>query len=557
MSDREKELIRSLWERDPSLWKEEPEHRKVIANRLGWLDAPDVMSQRLGEFSSLAAEVKEAGFTNAVLLGMGGSSLCPEVCSLTFGSAPGHPPLTVLDTTDPASILNVEKNLDLAKTLFIVSSKSGDTIETLSLYEYFFARMQEEKGGRAGENLLAITDPEVPLAKIAGEKGFRRLFLNPPDIGGRYSALSYFGLVPAAVIGMDVKTLLVRAQEMARRCRPEIPTEENPGLRLGISLAENAAQGRDKITIICSPPIASFGTWLEQLMAESTGKEGKGLVPIEGEPLGSPAVYDKDRLFIYLHLDYLTPVNAWHLKAEDKLCALEEAGHPVVELCLEDPYDLGGEFFRWEVATAAAGAILGVNPFDEPNVRESKENTARLLKEFAAKGCLPEEEPLLEEGGLSLYGDPGMFEAARKSLPDCLKAFFSLARPGDYLALMAYLERSAETHSKLSDIRLILRDTFRLASTLGYGPRFLHSTGQLHKGGPEVGLFIQITSEDAQDVPIPGKPYGFSTLKAAQAMGDFRALQRRGRRVIRLHLAEAGGGLQKLATLCTSLEMGR
>jgi glucose-6-phosphate isomerase len=489
---------------------------------------------------------------------MGGSSLCPDVCRATFGTAPGFLQLHVLDSTVPGSVAQIEKSVDLAHTLFLVSSKSGGTIEPNSFFKYFYERVRALKGERAGENFVAITDPGTSLEKLASEKKFRRVFHGVPDIGGRYSALSNFGMVPAALAGVDVQTLLERAERMVHASGACVPTKENPGMVLGATLAEAARRGRDKITFVISGGIETFADWVEQLIAESTGKEDKGLLPVAGEALGGPGVYGKDRLFVHLKLE-----SEAEGSDEQALNALETAGHPVIRLSLHDKFDLGQEFFCWEVATATAGALLGINPFDQPNVQESKDNTNRLLQQFLSQGKFGEEELALEADGIQLYSSPEIHASletaaaarGRKShLPEgYLAAFLNQARPGDYVALLAYLEPTAENGALLESLRTRLRDATHLATTLGYGPRYLHSTGQLHKGGANNGLFIQITAGDAQDLPIPGEPYSFSILKQAQALGDLRSLESKQRRVIRLHLGkDVGVQLARLEKLVES-----
>jgi glucose-6-phosphate isomerase len=504
-----------LWTRNASLWKSDPEIQMRIKDRLGWMNVVKTMAGRAGELKEFVRSVRGEGFTDAVLLGMGGSSLCPEVCRLTFGRSNGYPDLKVLDSTDPATIIHTEKNLDLAKTVFIVASKSGTTLEVQCLQRYFYQKLGTVKNGPAGGHFIAITDPGTSLDRAAREQGFCKIFLNPPDIGGRYSALSYFGLVPAALIGIDPDRFLDRAEKMVERCGPGIPAEENPGIRLGAILGELGKAGRDKITLIGSPPLQSFGLWVEQLVAESTGKEGKGLVPIEGEEIGPPEAYGQDRLFIFFSAG--SPVGP---ELEKAVRALESDGHPVVRIHLEDALDLAGEFFRWEVATAVAGAILEVNPFDEPNVTESKENSRRILDGLNRTGRLPPQEKFKAETG----------EAVLK--------FLKNAKASDYVALLAYLERSESSEKLLQEVRSTVRDRFRLATTLGYGPRFLHSTGQLHKGGPPNGLFLQITADDREDIPVPGEKYTFGTLKKAQALGDFGSLINKGRRAFQIHLGQ-------------------
>jgi transaldolase/glucose-6-phosphate isomerase len=537
----EQKFPQRLWDRDPSLWKNDPAHQGVIRNALGWLRISHAMLGHLEELSRFVEEVKSAGFTHAVVLGMGGSSLCPDVCRATFGTAPGYLELHVLDSTVPARVVQLEKSVKLAHTLFLVSSKSGGTVEPNSFFKYFYERVRALKGERAGENFVAITDPGTSLEELASEKKFRRVFAGVPDIGGRYSALSNFGMVPAALAGVDVQTLLERAERMVHACGACVPAKENPGMVLGATLAEAAQRGHDKVTFAISRGIEAFADWLEQLIAESTGKEGKGLLPVAGEALGEPGVYGKDRIFVHLKLEREVEGSV-----EQALDALEKAGHPIIRISLRDKLDLGQEFFRWEVATATAGALLGIDPFDQPNVQESKDNTKRLLQQFLSQGRFGEEAPALEADGLQLYLSPeiraslGAAEAApgrkSRSLEEYLAAFLKQTRPGDYVALTAYLEPSAENAAALESVRLRLRDSLRLATTLGYGPRFLHSTGQLHKGGANNGLFIQITADDAQDLPIPGEPYSFSTLKQAQALGDLRSLETKQRRVLRLHL---------------------
>jgi glucose-6-phosphate isomerase len=544
-----------LWDRDASLWKNDPAQQRVIRNALGWLRIPHAMLEHLEALSRFVQEVKAAGYSHAVVLGMGGSSLCPDVCRATFGAAPGYLELHVLDSTVPASVARIEKCVDLAHTLFLVSSKSGGTIEPNSFFKYFYERVRAWKGASAGENFVAITDPGTSLERLASEKQFRRVFSGVPDIGGRYSALSNFGMVPAALAGVDVQSLLERAERMVHASGACVPVKENPGMVLGATLAEAARRGRDKVTFVISRAIASFADWLEQLIAESTGKEGRGLVPVAGEPLGAPEVYGKDRIFVHLELD-----SEAEGSDEEALDALEAAGHPVLRISLRDKLDLGQEFFRWEVATATVGALLGIDPFDQPNVQESKDNTNRLLQQFVSEGKFGEERAVLEADGIRLFASPEIratldaalaAEGGKASLVEgYLAAFLNQARPGDYVALMAYLAPSAENTAALQSLRVLFRDSLRLATTLGYGPQFLHSTGQLHKGGANNGLFIQITADDAQDLPIPGEPYSFSILKQAQALGDLHSLESKQRRVVRLHLkgdvAVQLGRLEKL-----------
>jgi transaldolase / glucose-6-phosphate isomerase len=524
-----------LWDGDPALWTSDPKAQASVRNGLGWLRVADEMAGRLDDLHQFTRDVRAAGFRHVVHMGMGGSSLAPLVFQRTFPVGEGALPLVVLDTTDPATILAVERSVSLAETLFIVASKSGTTAEPLAFGEYFYRKVRALKGARTGENFVAITDPDTPLAAAGAERGYRRVFPNFSDIGGRYSALSYFGLVPAALMGVDVASIVDRARQMARACGPEVPVRQNPGVSLGVAMGELARRGRDKVTLIVEPRVATLGLWLEQLIAESTGKAGAGILPVATEPLGDAAEYGEDRLLAYLRLG-----------PDDGLARgvdmLRRAGHPVVTIEMDDPLGLGGEFFRWELATATAGAILGINAFDQPNVQESKDNTDRLLDLVRTTGRLPEEAPALVEGGLALYG-----ERVEATAAGTLAGFFGQARPGDYVALTAYLTETPETDRALQVFRALIRTRTRLATTLGYGPRYLHSTGQYHKGGPNTGLFIQLTVDDREDAPVPGSPYSFGVFKRAQALGDLEALRRHGRRVLRIHLgSDAAGGLGPL-----------
>jgi transaldolase/glucose-6-phosphate isomerase len=515
-----------LWRKDASLWKSDAEDQKIIANALGWLHVAEKMEENLGDLLDFAAEVRSAGLGKVVHLGMGGSSLAPLVFERTFKPGANGLPLTVLDTTDPTSILNIERRNTLEDTLFIAASKSGTTAETRALADYFYHWTSTHKVPPVGDNFVAITDPGTPLAELAGELEFRRVFLNFTDIGGRYSALSYFGLVPAALMGLDLEEMLARALRMVHACASSVPAHENPGVSLGAALGELAMHGRDKVTFLVPDSMAAFGMWLEQLIAESTGKEGKGIVPVAGEPVGAPLVYGNDRFFVYFRIKDEVD------KTLDKLVEdLEDAGHPVFTIQLQDPLDLVQEFFRWEIATATAGSILGINAFNQPNVQESKDNTNRLLAEVEEEGYLEEKEPDLVEDRVGLYAP----EVA-PTMAETLAEFFSLGKPGDYVAMMAYLTEDPETDRALQQIRVILRNSLHLATTLGYGPRFLHSTGQLHKGGPNSGLFIQITADDTDRPRLRNEPYTFDVFKRAQAIGDLDALRRHGRRVLRVHL---------------------
>ncbi len=529
----ERQAVSRLWAKDAALWKAEPAHQAVIKNSLGWLTVMETSRQQAADLAAFATEVGRAGITDALLLGMGGSSLCPDVLRLTFGQGAGHLRLTVLDSTDPSTIQPLDWSLDLAHTLVIVASKSGTTPEIAAFSRYFFAKVKALLGDRAGQQFVAITDPGTPLERAGAKAGFRRIFLNAADIGGRYSALSLFGMLPAALMGVDAPRLLERADHMAQACGAAVPLQENPGAWLGAVIGTLAKAGRDKLTFICSPEIASFGTWVEQLIAESTGKDGTGIVPVEGEGVPDPAAYRGDRLFVYAKLQ-----ESQDHTRDQSIRTLEQAGHPVVTILLKDRYDLGAEFFRWEVATALAGAVLGVNPFDQPNVQESKDNTRRLLEEFKAKGHLPESQPLLKADAVCLYGDAAAATSLKgaQSLAEALRTYLGHRKVNEYVALLSYLPGMAGNAELLAAIRLAIRNRYRTATTLGYGPRYLHSTGQLHKGGGDHGIFLQFTGEEPVDLPIPGEPYSFGTMKAAQALGDLASLQSHGRRVLRLHI---------------------
>lgn len=534
-------FVRRIWDKDATLWKSEEAHQKIIRNALGWLEVAQWSSERVDEMETFAREVCDAGFKHVMLLGMGGSSLCPEVLGRTFGRRAGFPDLLVLDTTDPDTIAELQSQADPTSTAFIVASKSGTTIEPLSFYKYFY-----EQTGKAGANFIAITDPGTLMERTAREADFRRVFLNPSDIGGRYSALSYFGMVPAALMGLEVREMLRRAIAAMEACSASVTIDENQGLRLGCMLGALARAGRDKLTLVTSAEISSLGLWIEQLVAESTGKEGRGIIPVAGELLGPPENYGDDRVFVV--------VNAGELDNETKLKlrALESAGHPVVRRTLSAPVDLAAEFFMWEFATAVAGALLEINPFDQPNVQESKDNTNRLLDEFKSKGSLPEQHLLAAADGLKVYGEPLAADSSSPALrvppPEAvIRNHFARAKPGDYIALLAYIQETGEHDELLQAIRTRLGKRFHVATTTGYGPRFLHSTGQLHKGGPDSGVFIQLTCDAKTDLAIPGEPYTFGVLRQAQALGDFSSLQSKGRRAIRIHLGrDVAAGLKNL-----------
>jgi transaldolase/glucose-6-phosphate isomerase len=537
---KQKEIVDRIWSRDHTVWKPDPAE---ITNRLGWLDSPVQMRDHVAEIEAFAQGVRDDGFSDVLLLGMGGSSLAPELFSLTFGFQEGYPGLQVLSSTDPGAVLAVSKRLDPARTLFVVSSKSGTTAETRAFFRYFYDWTADALGAeRTGEHFVAITDPGSPLSELAARYDFRAVFENNPDIGGRYSALSHFGLVPAALVGVDLSRLLDRALAMRDACGPDGPVSANPAARLGAILGELAKAGRNKATVFASPQIASFGDWVEQLIAESTGKSGTGILPVVREPVGPPEVYaDDDRLFVYLYVEGDEGID------KEELAALRRAGHPLVRLRLEDRYDIGAQFFLWEMATAIAGQRLGIHPFNQPNVESSKQRTRETLAAYKESGALPSESPRLSVPGITVYSDLEMHD-----LEEALSVFLGQASPGDYIVLQAYVQPSGETTAELQRLRLMLRDDYHLATTFGYGPRFLHSTGQLHKGDAGNGLFIQFTSDHPLDVPIPDEPGStassltFGTMILAQAMGDWRALRDAGRRVIRFHLGErvVGGLLQ-------------
>ncbi len=538
------QVIARLWAKDPSLWTRTPAGSAVwrrIRERLGWLEAPQAMQPEAKGLMAFAREVAREGFTHALVIGMGGSSLCPEVCRDTFGVAPGYPALRVLRSIHPGEILRIERSLPLRATVFVVASKSGTTLETDCLARYLWARVQALAPRRAGRQFVALTDPGTPLETFASRRRFRKVFATSPEIGGRYGALSWSGLVPAALLGLDLVEYLARAAIVAHQSRPEVSPAKNEAVRLGAILAGLAARGRNKVTFVLPPRLASLGLWLEQLLAESTGKQGRGLVPVVGEPLGRPAEYGRDRLFVAVDLDGETQ----EVVPSSPLAALERAGHPVVRIRLRDTLDLAGEFFRWEVATAVAGAIMKVNPFDEPDVAASKAQTRRLLTRLRRTGRFPSRRPVVVDNrirGCRVYA-PG--PSAGPTFAAVLHRFLRQARSarsarsgrsGSYVALMAYLEPTARTHDLLKRLRLAIRRRFRVATTFGEGPALLHSTGQLHKGGPTAGLFLQFTADDHEPLAIPGEPYGFPALLQASALGDYLALATRGRRLLEIHL---------------------
>jgi len=530
-----------IWKKDGTVWVPDPEEAARTADltdRMDWLTLPEVMQNELENLQAFSGEVRDAGFSRVVLLGMGGSSLAPEVFMKTFGNRPGYPPVVVLDSTHPASVKEIIRNGDVAETLFLVSSKSGGTIETLSFYKFFLEAVKAKKD-EPGRNFVAITDPGSGLEKLAREVKFRRIFSSPPGVGGRYSALTYFGLVPAALMGVDLGSVLDSGATMARACYSSVPAEQNPGLSLGAAMGELALAGRDKLTFLASPGLSPFGVWVEQLIAESTGKHGTGIVPVADENPGAPHVYGDDRLFVYLRL-----TGDDNEELDQRVRRLEEAGQPHIRIQLEKNTDIGGEFFRWEMATAASGAVLGINPFDQPDVEAAKIKARELMAAFRETGRLPADEPVLIDGNLKIFGGP---DGVSPNAEDLIARFLQQKSEGDYVALMAYIPQSSGSYEILERIRILLRDRLKVATTVGYGPRFLHSTGQLHKGGINRGLFIQITSTPESDLRIPGEPYSFGTLIAAQAMGDYQALEERDRRLIRFHVVgNLIAGLERL-----------
>jgi len=502
--------VERLWARDHRLWKQDPTD---IANRLGWLTIIEYMKDRTEELRTFATSAQKRGIRDVVLLGMGGSSLGPDVLRASFGSPHGFPRLWVLDSTVPGWVRQVTQAIDPARSLFILASKSGGTIEVMSLFAHFWERVHQTPGHQGGEQFLAITDPGTGLEKLAAEHQFWRIFTNPPDIGGRYSVLSYFGLVPAALMGIDVTRLLTRATAMAQACRIQSPLGQNPGADLGATMASLAQAGRNKITLIASPQIATFGLWAEQLLAESTGKEGTGLIPVANEPIVSPTAYGTDRLFVYLRLK-----GDQNRQLDRQIAGLARQGHPILTLTLQDRYDLAGEFFRWEVATAVAGHLLGIHPFDQPNVQESKDNTARVLETIQSTGRLPKQTSATATQAAAQLKRHG--------------------RPGAYVAILAYTTPSSKMEQAIRSLRRALVSHHHVTTTAGYGPRYLHSTGQLHKGGPRSGLFLQFVDPMIPDLSIPGKPFTFRTLAQAQAAGDIQALQAHDQQTIVLPLGK-------------------
>jgi transaldolase/glucose-6-phosphate isomerase len=532
-------LVRRLWQGDASVWTNGDESKWVA-----WLNIAEQQLVRPDHLTELKQDVAHAGFTDILLLGMGGSSLCPDVLSRTFGQQAGFPKLHVLDSTDPAQVLAAERKVELAKTLFFVSSKSGTTLEPDIMRRHFFERAGDVLGGAPGEHFIAVTDPGSELEAIAKRDGYRKILYGLKQIGGRYSALSNFGMAPAAAAGLDAVDFLKRAQQMADACKAEDPAK-NPGASLGLLLGAYAIAGKNKLTLVVSRELESLGAWLEQLVAESTGKLGKAIIPVDLEAVGGPEVYGDDRVFVQIGLGAERP-------AEERLSALEGAGHPVVRIQCVEAANLGQEFFRWEFATAVAGAVMEINPFDQPDVEASKIASRKLTEEFERTKSLPAEEPFFANDGVSLFADAGYAAALARgadtpTLVGYLRAHLDQIGPGDYVALLAYIEMNEAHEQSLQAVRMAIRDKKKAATCLGFGPRFLHSTGQAYKGGPNQGVIVQITCDDPVDVAVPGRDYGFSVVKAAQARGDFTVLEERKRRALRVHLADVEAGLSRLA----------
>jgi transaldolase/glucose-6-phosphate isomerase len=501
--------VQRLWAKDASLWTNTDE-----GQWLGWLDIVQKQLAQKQQFTSLAEEIRAAGFTHLLLLGMGGSSLCVEVLKLTFGKIAGHPQVVVLDSTDPAQIRAVEKQVDLAKTIAVVSSKSGSTLEPNIFKQYFFERIKQAVGAaEVGKHFIAITDPGSKMEQVAKSDGFRHIFYGVPSIGGRYSALSDFGIVPGAIQGLDLVKFLGRAGDMERACGANVAADQNPGVVLGAILGTLQRAGRDKVTIFTSPAIGDLGAWLEQLLAESTGKQGKGLIPVDREALGAPDVYGKDRVFIYLRHE-----PAPDAKQDAAIAALEKAGQPVVRILVADIYDVAGEFFRWEIATGVAGSLIGIDAFNQPDVEASKIETRKLTSEYEAKGSLPPESPIVADAGILLYTDARnaavlkQATAGDATLSGYLRAHLNQLKAGDYFALLAYIQMNEAHEQRLQVMRHTVRDKKHVATCLGFGPRFLHSTGQAYKGGPNSGVFLQITCDDASDLPVPQQKYTFGVV---------------------------------------------
>jgi len=514
-----------IWKKDPTIWRKDPQHQAHLADRLGWLDLAYIMQKEIKLLEIFASEIKNK-FKEITLLGMGGSSLAPEVYFKTFGNKDGYPRLTILDSTHPLSVKYIIDSYDLKNTLFIVSSKSGGTVETMSFFYTFYEEVKKFSL-EPGKQFIAITDPGSRLEKLAQQNNFRKVFSTPHDVGGRYSALTFFGLVPAALIGMDLNLFLAKAKEITNSCKPEIDAKNNPGFYLGALLGTMALNGIDKITFFASPRISSFPVWVEQLIAESTGKDDKGILPVADETYESVDVYGKDRTFVFLRLK-----DDNNTLLDKTFNEISKKDFPVITLELNDVYDLAQEFYRWEMATALAGAALDIHPFDQPNVQLAKTMAIESLNAYKSTGSLPEEEPKLIDGKLSFYGDVDAGNAS-----DYINNFLSQIKVSDYIAINAFIPMTKINENLLQNFRLKLRDKYKVATTLGFGPRFLHSTGQLHKGGANNGYFIEITSDVETDLDVPGQGYSYGVLVNAQALGDLKALRSKDRKVIRINIA--------------------
>ncbi|MGC1870903.1 MAG: bifunctional transaldolase/phosoglucose isomerase [Acidobacteriaceae bacterium] len=544
VTDWEKGKIDRLWARDASLWTNQDESKWM-----GWLDIVERQQKDLEKFRALAQDIQAAGFQYALLLGMGGSSLCPEVLAETFGQQQGFPRLSIVDSTDPAQVRAAEQSVDLKKTVIVVSSKSGSTLESNILKQYFMARMRDAVDNEAGKHFIAVTDPSSHMEQVARADGFRHIFFGDPQIGGRYSALSNFGMIPAAVMGLDVEKLLAKGKVAVDACH-STDVKKNPGVELGLILGVAANAGRDKITFFTSPPIYDMGAWFEQLIAESTGKQGKGITPVDLEEIGDPDVYGNDRVFAYVRLEGAD--NA-HLDAAVE--KLEKAGQPVVRLAMRDLYDAAEQFFTWEIATAVAGSMIGINAFNQPDVEATKIEARRLTDEYDKTGKLPERTPIFDDGKVKLFADPqyaavlhGGQDMGTPDLAGYLRAHLAQLKPNDYFAVLGFIQRDREHEKTMQRLRHKVRDSKKVASCLGFGPRFLHSTGQDYKGGSNTGVFLQITADHAKDLAIPDEKYTFGVVIDAQAAGDLSVLQQRGRRALRAHLGDnVEAGLEYLA----------
>ena len=539
----EEQVNKRIWNGDTTLWKGDEKSAEIISNSLGWLDVAAKMTSAVPQILQFVQEVRAAGFTHVLVIGMGGNSLAPLVFERTFETGENGLELSIIDTTDPATIHAVERKAPPKKTLYVVSDKSGVTTETNALADYFYEKIKTITGEKAGSHFVAITDPGTPLVEKAEELRYRHIFLNFEDIGDHYSALSHVGMVPAALMGLDVGALLKRALRMQQDCRTHTLPSENPALQLGAIMGVMARQKRDKLTLVLPDSLSALGLWLEQLIAASTGKEGKGILAITGEALLDPPYYRDDRLFVCLHLN-----GEKQPEVTEKLRKLTAAGHPLVTIALEDKFDIAGEFFRWQMAVAVACAILGVNAFDQPNVRESKQRTSQILSKFEKEGDMPVMNPSVTEGTLTLYTYRNKFDNAA----GLLDTFLNAEQGGDYLAVQAFLTEEPRIDRLLHKLRTTLQKRLKRSTTVAYGPRFLHSTGQYHKAGPNNGMFIQLTADDKAETDVPGNTYSFGVLKRAQADGDFTLMLTHSRRIIRVGLnRDVYQGLETLIELIT------